>query len=261
MKKKIESLTKSLVTLLSSWGVVECVTLAEHSESDVLDPNFALVLDVYYRGAIPPAEIRQASFSSVLGDPGAFESAAATMKDRFFIEGLPVRVEYKPVQRLEDFLGHELDRDIVWVLKNSGTYMFYRLLRSRVLFDRSGWIESMRKKLESLPEAFWNELHDAFLSKMEHYLSDLGAAAVLDDGFFYTESSAGFLRNAAAALFMANKRFEPSHRLVDAQLRELSRVPDDFFARWDTFLRVDIDMTRSQKYKVAELMARSLFAL
>ena len=260
MKKKIERLTASLASMLSTWDVVECVTLAEHSETDILDPYFALVLDVYYRDAIPPPERRRAAFSQALDHPGAFESAAAQTKDRFFLEGLPVRVEYKPTQRFEDFLSHELDVNLVWVLKNSGTYVFYRLQRSRVLFDRGGWIEGTRRKLAQMPDAFWKGLREAFQSKMEHYLSDLGAAALRDDGFFYAESSAGFLRNAAAVLFMANRRFEPSHRLVDAQLRELPRLPDDFFGRWDTFLRSNIDMSRAQKYEVAELIARSVVA-
>ena len=104
-------------------------------------------------------------------------------------------------------------------------------------------------------------MREAFQAKMEHYLSDLGAAALRDDGFFYLESASGFALNAAAVLFMANERFEPSHRLIGAQLRELERIPDDFFGRWDTFLRSDIEMSRGQKYEIAELIARSVIAL
>jgi hypothetical protein len=262
MKKKVERITGSLAALLSSWDVVECVSLGEHSESDILDPYFALVLDVYHRGAIPPAEKRLAAFAIASGgDPGAFESSTVQSKDRFFIEGLPVRVEYKGVQRIDELLEWGIDPDVVWMLKNSGTYMFYRLQHSRILFNRSGWIDATRAKLSALPPTFWDSLRDAFQAKMEHYLSDLGAAALRDDGFFYLQSAAGFVRNAAAVLFMANRRFEPSHRLVDAQLRELERIPDDFFGRWDTLLRSNIDMSRGQKYEVAELIARSVIAL
>jgi hypothetical protein len=261
MRKKVERLTKALAETLSSWESVECVALGEHSESDVLDPYFALALDVYYSGPIPGAEERRVVFAAALGDPGAFESAVANTKDRFFLEGLPVRVEYKATQRTDDFLSRGVDLDLVWVLKNSGTYMFYRLERSRILFSRSGWIEATRKRLNSLPELFWNSLREAFQAKMEHYLSDLGAAALRDDGFFYLESAAGFARNAAAVLFMANKKFEPSHRLVGARLKELEILPDDFFGRWETFLRSDIDISRAQKYEVAELIARSIVAL
>ncbi len=261
MRKKVESLTKALADVLSSWDSVECVTLGEHSESDVLDPYFALVLDVYHRGPIPSTDERRAAFAAVMGDPGAFESATAQEKDRFFIEGLPVRVEYKTTQRTDDFLGRGVDLDFVWVIKNSGTYMFYRLQRCKILFSRSGWIEKTRERLRDLPDLFWDSLREAFQAKMEHYLSDLGAAALRDDGFFYLQSSAGFVRNAAAALFMANRRFEPSHRMVEVQLKELERIPDDFYGRWETFLRSNIDMSRAQKYEVAELIARSVLAL
>ena len=57
---------------------------------------------------------------------------------------------------------------------------------------------------------------------------------------------------------MVNRRFEPSHRSIDAHLRALKRVPDDFFGRWETLLRSDMDLSREQKYKVAELIAKSL---
>jgi hypothetical protein len=261
MRKKVERLTGNLSAVLSSWEAVECVALGEHSESDVLDPYFALALDVYHRGQIPPPEARRAAFASVVGDPGAFESSTTQTKDRFFIEGLPVRVEYKTMQRTDDFLSRDIDVDVVWVLKNSGTYMFYRLLHSRILYSRSGWIESTRKRLGELPQRFWDSMREAFQAKMEHYLSDLGAAALRDDGFFYLESAAGFARNAAALLFMSNHRFEPSHRLVETQLKELERIPDDFFGRWETFLRSDIEMRRAQKYEVAELIARSVVAI
>jgi len=262
MKKKVERITGNLAALLASWDAVECVTLGEHSESDVLDPYFALVLDVYYQGTIPSGETRRAAFAKAAGgDPGAFESSTVQTKDRFFIDGLPIRVEYKAMQRIDEILERGADIDVVWMLKNSGTYMFYRIVRSRVLFSRKGWIEATRKKLAGLPPTFWDALRDAFQAKMEHYLSDLGAAALNDDGFFYLESAAGFVRNAAAVLFMANRRFEPSHRLVNEQLRELKKVPDDFLGRWDTLLRSDINMSRAQKYEVAELIARSVLAL
>jgi hypothetical protein len=96
---------------------------------------------------------------------------------------------------------------------------------------------------------------------MEHYLVDLGAASFSDDGYFYSVSISGFIRYAAAALFTASKRFEPSHRYISTQLRELKRLPDDFLGRWETLLRSDIDISRNQKYEVAELIARSVLAI
>ena len=96
---------------------------------------------------------------------------------------------------------------------------------------------------------------------MEHCLADLGAAALQDDGFFYLVASAGFARYAAASLFMVNRLFEPSHRMIETHLRTLPKLPDDFFGRWETFLRSTIDMSREQKHKLAELIAKSIIAL
>lgn len=262
MKRKVESLAKSITEAISYWDSVECVTLGEQSETDVLDPYFALVVDAYLRSAPPTAEERQAAFAKAAGQPGAFESSASRSKDRFFIDGLPVRVEYKNVGMIDDVIGRckGPDSQVVWIFKNSGTYMFYRLINSKMLYKKSDWLDGVRKDLSSLPPFFWENLRDAFLSKMEHYLADLGAASFSDDGYFYGVSMAGFIRYAAAALFTANKRFEPSHRFVSSQLRTLRGLPDDFLGRWETLLRSDLDISRNQKYEVAGLIARSVLA-
>lgn len=263
MKRKVERLAKSITEAISGWESVECVTLGEHAESDVLDPYFALVIDVYLRDVPPSADERQSAFAKAVGQPGAFESSASRSKDRFFIDGLPVRVEYKSVAMIDDVVARckGPDSQIVWIFKNSGTYMFYRLINSRILYKKSGWAESVRRDLEELPVSFWEGLRDACLAKMEHYLADLGAASVSDDGYFYNVSMAGFIRYSAAALFTANKRFEPSHRSVSAQLSQLGSLPDNLLGRWETLLRSDLDISRAQKYEVAELIARSVLAL
>jgi hypothetical protein len=259
MRFKVERLAEALTSVVSSWAAVEAVTLAEHSEADILNPYFALVLDVYHRGAIPTVGERRAAYAAALGDPGAFETSPVLPKDRFFIDGMPLRVEYKAIEPIDQTIAD--GAEAVWVLKSSGTYMFYRLRLSRVLFRRTAWIEEARRALDSLPTEFWEALRGAFAAKMEHYLSDLGAAALRDDGFFYLESAAGFARYAAAILFVANRLFEPPHREIDSRLRQLKRIPDDFIGRWDTLMRVDSGVSRSQNYEVAELIAKSVLAL
>jgi hypothetical protein len=263
MKRKVERIAQSITDAVSSWQEVECVALGEHSEADVLDPHFALVVDVYLRGSPPTVEERQSAFARALGQPGAFESSSVQSKDRFFIEGLPLRVEYKNVATIDDVIERSKgpDSTLVWIVKNSGTYMFYRLVNSRVLFQKSDWIKRARKDIANLPDAFWDGLRTAFTAKMEHYLADLGAASFGDDGYFYGVSMAGFTRYAAAALFMANRRLEPSHRFVSARLRELKYLPDNFLGRWETLLRSESGISGAQKYEVAELIARSVLAL
>jgi hypothetical protein len=262
MKRKVERIARSITGAISAWREVECVTLGEHSETDVLDPHFALVIDVYLRGEPPSAEERQVSFASVVGQPGAFETSAMMSKDRFFVEGLPLRVEYKSVPLIDDVIARSKapDSTLVRMVKNSGTYMLYRLQNSRILFQKSDWIKEARHDIAHLPDDFWKNLHDAFIAKMEHCLADLGAASFGDDGYYYGVSMAGFTRYVAAALFMANRKLEPSHRYVSARLCELKRLPDNFIGRWETLLRSDGSISGAKKYEVAELIARSVLA-
>jgi len=262
MKKKVERIASSITSAVSAWKEVECVTLGEHSEADVLDPHFALVIDVYLRGEPPSTEERQASFVGAVGQPGAFESSAFQAKDRFFVEELPLRVEYKNVAMIDEVILRSKgpDSTTVWILKNSGTYTFYRLLNSKVLFQKSDWIKQVRHDIAHLPDVFWKGLQEAFVAKMEHYLADLGAASFGDDGYFYGISLAGFTRYTAASLFMANHKLEPSHRYVSTRLRDLKRLPDNFIGRWETLLRSNGSISGVQKYEVAELIARSVIS-
>jgi hypothetical protein len=261
MKRKVDRIVRSVTGAISAWQEVECVTLGEHSEADVLDPHFALVIDVYLHADPPAAETRQASFAEAVGQPGAFESSVFKSKDRFFIESLPLRVEYKRVKTIDEVVARskEPDSTLVWVFKNSGTYTLYRLQNSRILFQKSDWIKRVRHDIAHLPDAFWRELHEAFIMKMEHYLADLGAASLGDDGYYYGVSMAGFTRYAAASIFMANRKLEPAHRYVNSRLHELKHLPDNFIGRWETLLRSDGGISGAQRYEVAELIARSVF--
>jgi hypothetical protein len=262
MKGKADRIVKAITGAISTWPGVECVTLGEHAEADVLDPHFALVIDAYLHGDQPPVEERQASFAAVAGQPGAFESSVTQSKDRFFVEELPLRVEYKRVEMIDEVIARskEPDATLVWVFKNSGTHMLYRLQNSTLLYQKGDWLKQVRHDISHLPSAFWKALQGASAVKMEHYLADLGAASFGDDGYFYGVSMAGFTRYTAASLFMANRKLEPSHRNISARLCELKRLPDNFLGRWETLLRSDGGISAAQKYEVAELIARSVIA-
>lgn len=263
MHRKVERLAATITEAVSAWDGVECVSSGEYSEVDILDPYFALVMDIYSRGGVPAPEARKAAFAAKAGDPGAFESSAAQFKDRFFIEGLPVRVEYKDALVVDELISgaKSLDAKVMWGLKNSGTYVFHRLRNSRVLFKRSDWIDAVRKEIRDLPSQFWKAMRDSYQLKMEHLLADLGAAAQRDDEYFYDISAAAFIRYAAASLFMINKKFEPSHRSVTALLSSLKKLPEDFPGRWDSLVRYDPGISKDQRFEVAQLIARSVIAL
>jgi hypothetical protein len=255
MRFKVERIAERLGVVCSSWSGVEAVSLGELSEEDTLDPYFALSFDVFYRNELPSEETRRKGF----GDAGAFESSKVQAKDRFLLEGLPVRIDYKCLDDIDSLLGPG-DASLRRLL-GTGTYPFYRLQNGRVLLDRSGWLASTRARLSGLPEELWGGLREVVAARMEHSLTDLAASARMDDSFFYLESSAGFAKQTASLLFAINRRFEPSHRSIDKRLRELERVPDDFFGRWEIFLRSDIEMSREQKYEVASLIAKSVLKL
>ena len=149
----------------------------------------------------------------------------------------------------------------LWLLKDSGTYGYYRLAHGEVLFSRTAWLADLRRRLAVLDDRFWKQIRDAAESKMEHSLSDLGAALIHDDQFHYLVSSALFIKYACLTLFCINRRFEPSHRAYHKQVLELPVLSESFAAELDIFLRGSEELTMERKYSVAQLLARKIIAL
>jgi len=255
MMHRVERLAASLTTTISSWPGGECVVSCEAAETDVLDPYFALVLDVYCTGTIPGGDERQASFEN----PGAFETSRSGEKDRFFIDSLPIRLEYKKAKNIEELVANSFDT--MWVFGSSGTYILYRLVHGNVLFCRSDWLERMRAALAESPDEFWERLRETYQQKMEHSLSDLGGAALKDDKFFFFVSLSGFMRSCASALFALNRQWEPSERHLTGALVALPVLPEDFDGRWSTLMRTDGSVDPARRYQIAQLIARSIFSL
>jgi hypothetical protein len=271
MKFKTKLLVDRFASLFSQWPGVECVSLNEAALPDTLDPYFALILDVYYSGSIPGLEERSrlygedvAAFETtgtieVSDPPGAYNREC---KDRFLIGNLPVRLEYKSTRMIEELVSIADTRlDSLWLIKNSGTYGFYRLAQGEVVFSRSGWIMEVRRRLENLSGEFWSFMRSAHESKMEHFLSDLGAAVIQQDEFFYLISAAGFIKNACLTLFCVNRRFEPSHRAYRGRVLELPELSESFRAQFETFLSSGSEITMERKFSVAQLIARGIVAL
>jgi hypothetical protein len=259
MKYKTKLLVDRFASVFSRWPGVECVSLNEAALSDTLDPYFALILDVYYRDSIPGADERQRLFGN---DIEAFETSGGGTKDRFLIGEIPIRLEYKLVRRMEELTSIADTRlESMWLIREKGTYGFYRLTQGEIVFARNDWIQEIRRRLAALGDEFWQSMRDAFESKMEHYLSDLGAALMQEDDFFYLVSSVGFIKNACLTLFCINRRFEPSHRAYYKQVLELKEFPESFRACFESFLRTDPEITKERKFSLAQLMAKGIVAL
>lgn len=255
MEHKVEALTNFLKDTISGWNNVECITTDPRSEIFAYDPNFALVIDVYCSGKVPSSAERRDAF----GDPGAFETAAGRTKDRFFLQEMPIRIEYKDIKSMNTLISKPMQH--LNFLKNSGTYPFFRLKNNNVVFDASGWIEKTRSSLEKFPDIAWEALRDSFSVKMEHYLSDMGAASFSEDKFFLLLSEAGFLRYAAASVFMVNRHFEPSHRDIEEHLHSLSKVPEGFWPIWDALLQKEREIPAEKRFEIARMLASSVLSL
>ena len=263
MKYKTKLLVDRFVSIVSQWPGVECISLNEAALPDTLDPYFALVMDIYYQDslpdAIPGAEERHRLYG---GNLEAFETSGSGNKDRFFMEDIPIHLEYKSVGMIEELVTiADTKIESLWFIKDSGTYSFYRLAHGEVVFSRHDWILAIRRRLGTLGNEFWQIMRNAHESKMEHFLSDLGAALIQEDDFFYLTSAAGFIKNACLTLFCVNRRFEPSHRAYYKQVLELKELPDSFKVYFESFLSSDPEITMKRKFSLAQLIAKGITAL
>ncbi len=255
MTNKIQRAVTEIVGRISSWDSVDTISMVESGE-DLYDPYFFISFDVYCTSDIPDESRRRTVFE----DSVAFESLQSNRKDRFLLRDIPFRIEYKDLRRFDEIINAAKASEVVQ--RDSGTYMFYRLKESQILYQKSDWIDEVRKDLDALNDQFWDGLRAALEARMEHFLGDLHAAVVREDSLFFLISSAGFIRSLFSVLFAINHRFEPSARGLYQQVQELPIVPDPFAGRLDSFLRSESSsMTPQRKKEVAELMARSVLAL
>jgi len=151
--------------------------------------------------------------------------------------------------------------DSMWLIKDSGTYGFYRLANGEIVFSRSKWIHDIRKRLTHIGDAFWESTRGAAQSKMEHFLSDLGAASFQGDEFHYLIASAGFIKTACLVLFCVNRHFEPSHRAYYKQVLELPVLPVSFHAQLENFLSIGAGAAMERRFALATLIAKGILAL
>jgi hypothetical protein len=257
MQYKVQVLLDRFVKMLSSWEGVECVTLNEAAQPNALDPYFALILDVFCSGPIPESEERLKLYGD---DIAAFETFSN--KDRFLVKDVPIRFEFKTTKNIEELVSiADSKYELLWLIKDAGSYGYYRLANGDVLFSRTDWIKNVRSRLSNLKDDFWNVLRNSNQSKMEHFLSDLGAALIQGDDFFYLMSASGFIKTACLTLFCINKQFEPSHRAYYKKVTELPVLSESFAAQLETFLRDDSEASMERRYSLAQIIARGIVAL
>lgn len=255
MEKTVAGIADALTNQLRLIPGVEAITLQGDAEISPDDPYFYLSLDLYYRGELPDPELRREIFS----DTGAFESSSHGMKDRFFIDALPVRIEYKHIEGINRLVKEPVEH--LSAFREAGTYMFYRIRHGKVIFQDGFWLEETRKGIGNLPDLFWKQLAESSRARAEHFLADLGSAVIAGDSLFYMVSLTGFIRSICSFLLAVNRRFEPSGRHLKEAVLSLPVLPENFRGRFDSLIRDDPEFGPLRKREVAELMTRSVLLL
>jgi hypothetical protein len=257
MQRKVQAISQQLAGVLTAWPEVEAVVLGETAESGVLDPYFAIALDVYHRGELPAGTERRVRF----GSPAVFETVPEqpSLQDRFLLSELPVRVRYQEAGRFEELLERIESRQ--WVFHDSSPGLFHRLAQGQALYVRSPWLEECRRRMLSLPDHYWGVVLEGSQRAFSYALTDLKASALRDDGLFFIIALARFVRALVSFLFALNRRFEPGLRQLSGQLARLERIPDGFAGRFESLLREEPELDRERKCEIADLLARSALAM
>jgi hypothetical protein len=255
MKVKVRKVVDDIVDILKVWKGVRAVVLQHFVEKDIFDPNFSITLDVFRSDGIPGIDEREKLFTGAR----YFESSRMRSKDRFMQDDLPVRISYKDTARVDAVLA-KTDQE-GWLSMERGTYLFHRIATGTVVWSGDDWINGVLEKLDRLPDSFWSTWIESCHRRLDHFLGDLGAAALKDDPLYFRLSLSGFLRLAAELLFALNHVFEPGPRDYTASLALLEILPDGFAANWDSLLRDDAELPPDRKREIAELLVRGLFAL
>ena len=255
MQRKAGRISRKLADIISGWGGIETILIGEAAEIKTIDPYFNINLDVYHMGSLLPANDRKQR----LQNPVAFDTTPVFPEDRFLVQDLPVRIRYQDTARF-GLLLNRIDNQL-WVYRESGTYLFYRIENGQVLFQKSNWLENTRKKLSNLSDQFWKVILMATRASVSYYLNDMRAAVFRNDNLFYLLSATGFMRSMCSFLFALNRSFEPSGRMLYEKVKSLSKVPDEFIGRFESFLRENPEMPLERKREIAELLAKSIIVM
>jgi len=250
----VEISSERITEVLHGWDTVDTVTVLKFG-ADRYDPSFFVSFDVYYHGTVPEPDQREADFAFAAG----YEATVDGRKDRFLMDDIPVRIEYKAIREVDAQVaaaGNAEDGDF-----SGTTYGFFRLIHAEIIMNRSNWLPVVRRILNQLPEAFWIRRIEMLQAHMEHALSDLTSAVYAEENLFYELSLGRFLETSCGLMFALNRRFDPPGRILRAQINELPRLPEEFDSRFEHLLRHDSAVPGSRKRQIAELLARSLLRL
>lgn len=242
---RVADTAEGIAAVLAQWDEVQSVSAIAHGD-DLYDPYLSIAIDAYLDGPARPSAERHESFAQA----GAFESATLSLKDRFLLGSIPVRIEFKQTARFDAVVRDAADGRCA--LREGGTYTLYRLTRAQVLFSRDGWIEARQSAVEVLPDGFWAEVKRTQWFALEHIYSDLTAAEARSDAFYFALSAGRFAAAIAALQFTIRRQFAPSPRELGRCVLELPDLPDSFPANLEHFSKPGLEP--HQRVELARLM-------
>ncbi|NNM67739.1 MAG: hypothetical protein HKM06_07005 [Spirochaetales bacterium] len=253
MLQKINRITETLVEGLASLPNIEAIQkIPYRTYKNEASPLDCLKVDVFSQGSVPDAAAR------VQGLPHLefLETSPGKNKDRFFLDGMAVHIEYKRVEDIEELLARL--HTSPYRLTEDSTYGLFRLRHGIPVMKKTEWIEHQKKLLENLPEPFWQAARQNLKSRMEHQVADLGSALYNQDSFHFQTSLAHYLETISELLFVANEEFLCPPEQIRVSLEELKILPSGFEGLFDTLIRADVDQER--KLSVARRLAELLLA-
>jgi hypothetical protein len=255
LNRKVKEIADKIAGVVSDWKGVEAIAIGRQSVADVFDPNFLMEFDVYFQGELPPVTERK----KLLGDPSVFFTSPVHPLDRFLIGELPVLIHYQNKKSIE-LLPERIERN-QWVHRNPPMNLLYRIQNSEILYTKGDWFEKLKNETRQPKGDFWNNMKESARFMIEHYLMELGVAVITGNDLFYRNTLNKFIENACSLIFAINKKFIPDDRYLYGELKQLEKMPDEFFSRFDRLIKSDAEYSADKKREIATLIGKSILSM
>lgn len=256
MIQKINHLVETVLQGLASASDIECVQrIPYHGGGLPSSPLFCLKLDVFFRGPVPAYPDRLKAFPPLQ----FIETSLAREKDRFFLEQVPIHLDYKEVDRIDEELRTLGVSGAA--LRHETTYGLFRLYHGIPVHTKTAWIREVKNKLDTLPDGFWTFQRQNLAGRLEHLLSDMAAAIFNRDGLFFQIGMARYLETLGELLFAINRQFLCPPEELKFQIDGLEVLPAGFTGFFDSLLREDSGFDRERRLALARHLAEGTLAL
>jgi len=256
MIQKIQHLVETLLNGMADPENVECVQrIPYHGGGLPQSPLFCIKLDLFYRSTIPSFPTRLKNLQGLK----FVETSLSRAKDRFFLEDVPVRVDYKLQNQVDDEILSLKEAD--GALRPESTYGLFRLYHGIPVHSKTSWIHEVKTCLETLPDSFWTAQIANLKGRLEHLLADMAAAVFNRDTLYFHLGFAGYLETLAEVLFAINHQFACPPEELRFQMSGLAVLPNGFSAWFENLLRDDAGFDRERKLEIARHLAESILVL